>query len=100
MRDRRLSRRCDSQAHLRHAAGQAVHRLVTSIWPIPRNPPRWRVILGTFCTFHFVAFAWIFFRCDSLAQAGDLIGRLGNLSTGTGNISLPVVAATAAAILS
>jgi alginate O-acetyltransferase complex protein AlgI len=83
---------------LLHGGGQAVHRAFSSWWPA-RKPPRWRVIAGTFLTFHFVAFAWIFFRCDTLAQAGDLLGRIGDLTTGAGNISLPVLAATAAAIL-
>jgi alginate O-acetyltransferase complex protein AlgI len=83
---------------LLHGAGQAIHRGFSALWPA-RRPPRWRVIAGTLVTFHFVAFAWIFFRCDNLAQAGDLLRRLADLSTGTANISLPVVAATAAAIL-
>jgi D-alanyl-lipoteichoic acid acyltransferase DltB (MBOAT superfamily) len=95
---------------LLHGTGQAIHRGFSALWPV-RKPPRqdqthlrarfgrWRVIAGTLLTFHFVAFAWIFFRCDNLAQAGDLLRRLTDLSTGTANISLPVVAATAAAIL-
>jgi len=84
---------------LLHGAGQAAHRAFTAVWPNPKNTPRWRVIAGTFITFHFVAAAWIFFRCDSMAQAAELLGRLGEFSIGTGNISLPVVAATSAAIL-
>ncbi len=82
-----------------HGAGQAIHRGFSALWPAGRTPARWRVIAGTFVTFHFVVFAWIFFRCDTLAQARDVLGKLGDLSTGAANISLPVIAATLAAIV-
>src|SRR3954452_8048863 len=37
------------------------------------RPNKW---LGRLITFHVVCFAWIFFRADSIARAGDVIARL------------------------
>jgi alginate O-acetyltransferase complex protein AlgI len=37
------------------------------------RPNKW---LGRLITFHVVCFAWIFFRADSFARAGDVIARL------------------------
>lgn len=78
---------------LLHGVGLAFHRAWAAL--TGGKMPRW---LAIFVTFHFVAFAWIFFRCDNLAQAGDLLGRLSEHTTGTGNIPLSGVIATLAAI--
>jgi len=51
-----------------------IHGLVLAIeratgW----RPNKW---LGRIVTFHVVCFAWIFFRADSFARAGDILSRL------------------------
>jgi alginate O-acetyltransferase complex protein AlgI len=51
-----------------------IHGLVLSLeratgW----RPNKW---VGRLITFHVVCFAWIFFRADSFARAGDVIARL------------------------
>jgi D-alanyl-lipoteichoic acid acyltransferase DltB (MBOAT superfamily) len=79
---------------LLHGIGLALHRAWAAV--TGGKAPRW---LSIFITFHFVLFAWIFFRCETLSQAGDLLGRLSDLSTGTANIPLAGLAATLAAIL-
>jgi hypothetical protein len=61
----------------------------------PRISDLWRVAL----TFHLVAFAWIFFRADSLGAAIDYIqgafARLGSVAAGDGGS----LAAQAAGVL-
>ena len=53
-----------------------------------RREPGKLVILGTtVATFHFVAFCWIFFRSESLARAGEILGQLASLTTASGNVS-------------
>ena len=42
-------------------------------------------------TFHFVCFAWIFFRAPTFAHATVTLARLGRLSTGTTNLPLPAL---------
>lgn len=53
--------------------------------------------LAIFFTFHYVTFAWIFFRSESIAQASELILALGNFTDTTLSLSLvltlPVMAA-------
>ena len=42
----------------------------------PRTAARSCVGVGRLVTFHVVCFAWIFFRADSFARAGEVIARL------------------------
>lgn len=44
--------------------------------------------LAVFFTFHYVTFAWVFFRSESLTQANELILALGNFSEATFSLSL------------
>ena len=54
--------------------------------------------LGLFLTFHFVCFAWIFFRAESLGQALAVLNQLATLTTDTSNLALPVLLVIALAV--
>ncbi len=54
--------------------------------------------LGLFLTFHFVCFAWIFFRADSLDRAFAILIQLATLTTDTSNLALPVLLVIALAV--
>lgn len=77
-----------------HGGGLAAARFVESRKPRGKRGavpvPAWRDALGVFLTFHFVCLTWIFFRCDSVGQAFELIGGLGRLSVGTANVTAPI----------
>jgi alginate O-acetyltransferase complex protein AlgI len=47
---------------------------------------------ATFVTFHFVCFAWIFFRADSFAGASRMLAQLATLSTFHPNLPAPLLA--------
>jgi D-alanyl-lipoteichoic acid acyltransferase DltB (MBOAT superfamily) len=61
-----------------HGAALAVERVLKPYIKIPRNV--FTRVAGAILTFHFVAFAWIFFRARDFGTAAELIGRLGQLS--------------------
>jgi alginate O-acetyltransferase complex protein AlgI len=71
-----------------HGAGLAVQRW----WQVSRGDKkpsgRWlpRFVRG-FVTFHFVVFAWIFFRAETIDGAIDLLNQLATASFGFGNIT-------------
>ena len=44
-------------------------------------------VIAVVLTFHFVCFAWIFFRSPTFAHATAVLARMGKLSTGTPNLS-------------
>ena len=52
-------------------------------------------ILAIVVTFHFVCFAWIFFRSPTFAHATAVLARMGKLSTTTPNLSGRVLAVLA-----
>jgi len=61
-----------------HGAALAVERLLKPYVKIPQN-----IFTRTVCvflTFHFVTFAWIFFRARDFGTAMELIGKIGKLS--------------------
>lgn len=79
-----------------HGLGLAMVRLIT-----PRAPvrTRWWRVCSTVATFHFVAFAWLLFRCRSLGEVGAVLARLGAGDWRLGNVPLPaalVILATVA----
>jgi D-alanyl-lipoteichoic acid acyltransferase DltB (MBOAT superfamily) len=41
-------------------------------------------------TFHFVTFAWIFFRASTLDNAMAILSRIGSLTASAANISAPL----------
>jgi D-alanyl-lipoteichoic acid acyltransferase DltB (MBOAT superfamily) len=51
------------------------------------SPAWWAKVLGSLVTFHFVCFAWIFFRASSLANAMDILRGLGSLTGSLANIT-------------
>jgi alginate O-acetyltransferase complex protein AlgI len=62
-----------------HGSGLAVERLARDLSSRGRriwHGGLWSRWLGRLVTFHFVCFAWIFFRASSLSAAGSVIGRL------------------------
>ena len=59
----------------------------------PVNP--WRHALAVFGTYQFVCLTWIFFRAGSVANALDMLGRIGSLSVGFENVT-PLFAAAMA----
>jgi alginate O-acetyltransferase complex protein AlgI len=54
-----------------HGMGLAVERAIG--WRPSSTAARW---IGRIVTFHFVCFAWVFFRADSLGRAGDVFARM------------------------
>ena len=55
-------------------------------------------VLGTFVTFNFVCFTWVFFRAASLPEALAVLNQIRSLTFGTENLALPVLGVLAAAI--
>lgn len=71
-----------------HGIGLAVVRLFGTR---PQARPLWWRVAGTLATFHFVAFGWLFFRCESLGEIWALLGVLGRGTWRLGNVPLPVL---------
>jgi alginate O-acetyltransferase complex protein AlgI len=65
----------------------------------PASPARRAVYI--FCTYQFVCLTWIFFRAGSLANAWAVLSRIGSLTAGWENLSVPLAATIllAAAVL-
>ena len=86
---------------LMQGLGLAFMRFLQVRGPRGKRPPKpaWRTVLGIVLTFHFVAASWIFFRCATLAQAGQVFERLGRMSLGWGNIGFPILLALAAGLI-
>jgi alginate O-acetyltransferase complex protein AlgI len=79
---------------LLHGAALALTRVYMVRRGRARRPaPTWKRTLATLGTYHFVCFTWIFFRAGSVANALDLLGRIGSLSIGFENIA-PLFAVT------
>jgi alginate O-acetyltransferase complex protein AlgI len=77
--------------------GLALVRFAQAAWPAKKDPatrravvPAWwrygRIVL----TFHFVCFAWIFFRASSFENALLILSRIGSLSVSFANVSGPL----------
>ena len=49
-------------------------------------------LLGWLLTFHFVSFAWIFFRAKTMEKAGKIISKIGEGSTHLPNVTLVIAA--------
>jgi len=48
---------------------------------------RCKSAVSVILTFHFVCLTWVFFRADSIGQAGDLLRQAGKLTWGTANLT-------------
>jgi hypothetical protein len=54
--------------------------------------------LNIVVTFHFVCFAWIFFRAASVEQAWQVLERIGSLTVGWSNLPAPLLVILAIAV--
>lgn len=59
-----------------HGLGLVVNKLLKSIFPPKTYVPLWQKVAGWLITFHFVCFAWIFFRADSMQTAFSVISNI------------------------
>lgn len=57
----------------------------------PKFSAAWSEAAGVFVTFHFVCFAWIFFRADSLAQATGVLRQLAAITADAANLTGAIV---------
>lgn len=75
---------------------------VTRMWQRTRPPSANGTTLGSVAaiilTFHYVCFAWIFFRAPTFEQASLMLGRIAHFSSGSDNISLKVALALAVGV--
>ncbi len=81
-----------------HGAGLAVVRG----WQVFRKnaqPSPWGRYAAIFATFHFVTFAWIFFRAPNLQTAWDILGRIASLTWAAPNITASLALIFAVGIL-
>jgi alginate O-acetyltransferase complex protein AlgI len=74
-----------------HGVGLVIVRLWQSIFTNTKGEP-WVGFryLSMLATFHFVAFAWIFFRSADLDTALAVLSRIASLSVSFVNISVPI----------
>ena len=82
-----------------HGVGLACRALVAEL---AREPPRatgfWRYFY-IFVTFHYVTFAWIFFRAPDLDTVWSILQRIGSLTVSFANISPELAIILAIAML-
>ncbi len=60
----------------------------------------WSKAISIFLTFHFVCLTWVVFRAESLADAGQVLKRLGAFEFAAGNLSRSILIVITAAYLS
>jgi D-alanyl-lipoteichoic acid acyltransferase DltB (MBOAT superfamily) len=81
-----------------HGIGLAVVRL----WQVWRGTAKaagfWRYV-NIFVTFHFVTFAWIFFRAPNLETATAILSRIASLTISFANISWSLAIVLAIGVL-
>jgi D-alanyl-lipoteichoic acid acyltransferase DltB (MBOAT superfamily) len=78
---------------LLHGVGLAVARAVAGLrrrFAIAKRNTSWSRAAGVIVTFHFVCFAWIFFRAESLDKAIAMLNRVPAFTMGTANLAMPV----------
>ena len=57
-----------------HGAGLAVEKFIGSVVQIPKN--KLTRVLGVIITFHFVCFAWVYFRADNMAVVNAMLTQI------------------------
>ena len=85
-----------------HGVVLACVRIYKNQQPRGKKATRWGTIAATLLTFHFVCFTWIFFNASSIANAWEILTRLGTLATTAqswshDNLSLPILGVLALA---
>ncbi len=73
-----------------HGIGLAVVRLWQAWRGKAKATGAWRYV-NILVTFHFVTFAWVFFRATSLENALAILARIGSLTASLANVSGPLV---------
>ncbi|MEQ1947978.1 MAG: MBOAT family O-acyltransferase [Bryobacteraceae bacterium] len=80
-----------------HGAGLAIVRLWQTLRP-EKSTGVWRY-LNILLTFHFVTFAWIFFRAPNVETALAILSRIGSLTVSFANVSAGLIFILALAVL-
>lgn len=86
-----------------HGLGLSVNHARTQLGKRRRSKPKntvWTRALGVFLTFHFVCLTWVVFRAPSLADAWQVLKRLGAMQFATGNLSIAILLVLVVAYLS
>jgi D-alanyl-lipoteichoic acid acyltransferase DltB (MBOAT superfamily) len=76
-----------------HGIGLVLVRALANLrkrFRIAANDSPLRRSLGVFITFHFVCFAWVFFRAETFAQASAVLSQLASFTTDISNLVWPV----------
>lgn len=73
-----------------HGVGLVAVRLWQNVRPPAKEPGFLGRLAGVLLTFHFVTFAWIFFRAPDLATALAILSRIASLTASLANVSVPV----------
>ncbi len=81
-----------------HGVGLAVVRGWQARFGTAKAVGFWRYF-NIFLTFHFVAFAWIFFRAPNLETVSEILSRIGSLSVSAANLSRPLALILAIGVL-
>lgn len=72
-----------------HGLGLAVARLWHTKFGTAKSKGVWRYV-NIFVTFHFVTFAWIFFRASTFELASAILGRIGSFTIAFANVTTPL----------
>jgi D-alanyl-lipoteichoic acid acyltransferase DltB (MBOAT superfamily) len=72
-----------------HGGGLVVVRLWQSKFGAAKATGFWRY-MNIFLTFHYVTFAWIFFRSPTFELASAVLGRISSLTFAFANVTLPL----------
>lgn len=87
---------------LLHGVGLVVVRLVANLrkrFGLLKRDNMWSRTLAIFITFHFVCFAWIFFRAETVERAMAMLKQLTTLTADTANLAAPVLIMIALAFI-
>ncbi len=83
-----------------HGGALAIERAITGKNPpAQRNGISLRTALSVFLTFHFVCFAWIFFKAKTFGHATLMLARMGKLTFETTNLAPRVMAVLVVAMV-
>lgn len=73
-----------------HGLGLVIVRLWQTVRPPTNQPNLFARLASILLTFHFVTFAWIFFRSPDLDTALAILSRIASLTASFANVSVPV----------